>query len=375
MRKPVKTRAAAAVLIILLLCGVLPGAALSEDVRYTADGYAYTVSYGYAQVIAYSGAFLPRTLPDSIDGYTVYLEYRDDIFSHLIRESGIYRYGRVAENEIYIVGWCGYEPVAMIPADIGGIPVTGIGDKAFWLSGCERETFADTVVVPDSVRYIGREAFSCTGIVSVYLGSGVREIGDLAFQGLSQSNFVLPAGVEKLGINPFADHVDLGYVNGYLFPWPESTAHFRVAESNGSMLYGTEDMRLITYRADLSPQWRRGTVVTVPDGIRVIGSHAFYAAQGITEVVLPDTVEIIEPYAFIWSGELTRVRIPESVTVLGKGAFESTAITELEIPSGVTVIGDILFHSWAPEEATIVCDPGSAAEAYAKANGYRIRFR
>lgn len=374
MRMRSRIRKALPLLICLCLCGLIAAAAAEGSLR-TADGFEYEDYDGYAMPVAYRGEYLPRSLPDHLNDSAVFMEYTDDIFSDLVRESGVYRYGLVAEDEAYIVGYTGYERVAVIPSEIDGVPVTGIGDRAFWLSGCERDSFAEVVIVPDSVRVIGEQAFSCTGIGYIVLGEGLEEIGDLAFQGHSQMPLRIPAGVRKMGINPFADHVDLGLVNGFLFPAMESGEHFGVDFDAGQILWGREDMRLITFRGYLSDEWRPSSTVTVPDGIRVIGSYSFYEAVGVSEVILPDTVEVIEPWAFFMSMDLERITIPDSVREIGEGAFAETAIRELEIPSGVTTIGAGILDRWDGSVPTIVCDPGSAAEAYAREHGWQIRFR
>ena len=249
------------------------------------------------------------------------------------------------------------------------------GDLAFWLSGCERAEFAEVVIVPGSIRSIGRQAFSCTGIGYIVLQEGLEKIGDLAFEGHSQIRMNIPDSVHEMGINPFADHIDLGYVNGYLFPSFSNNPYFEIDYDTGHLLYAKEDMRVITYRSNLQLQWNYSTICTVPDGIKVIGKCAFYAAPYLTEVVLPDSLQTIEAEAFLCCYELNQVIIPEGVTTIGDFAFAETAVIELEIPSSVVDIGEGIFHDWAPEEAVIRCDRGSVAEEYAVTNGYQIQYR
>ena len=348
--------------------------ATAEQEHFQTNDFEYTVSGNSIEVLAYHGTYLPRELPTQLDGYSIFLEYSDPIFTDLVQDYGIYRYGLVAEDEAYIVGYKGYQQIAFIPESINGVPVTGIGDLAFWLSGCERDEFAEVVIVPGSIRSIGRRAFSCTGIGYIVLQEGLERIGDLAFEGHSQIHMNIPDSVKEMGMNPFADHVDLGYVNGYLFPSLFHNEFFAI-DDTGHLLYGKEDMRVITYRSNLQPQWNSSTTCTVPDGIKVIGKRAFYADPYLTEVILPNSLQVIEAEAVLYCYELSRVIIPEGVTTIGDYAFAETAMVELEIPSSVTAIGDGIFHDWAPGEATIRCDAGSFAEEYAKANGYQIQYR
>ena len=365
-------------LLILCLCICFcsaSGFAAAEQVHYQKNDYEYVVSNDWIEIIAYHGNYLPRDLSFQLGDFRIELDYDNPIFSSLIHDFGIYRYGQVAKDEVFIVGYTGYEQIACIPEEINGIPVTGIGDKAFQYSGCFKDRFADVVVIPGSIRSIGREAFSCAEIGYIILQDGLEEIGDLAFEGHSQSNILLPDSVRKIGVNPFIDHLDLGYVNGFLFPMLMNNQYFETVHDTGHLLYAKEDMRVITYRSNLEPQWNASTVCTVPDGIRIIGKRAFWGDPYLTEVILPDSVVEIESDAFFYCQELRHVNIPVGVTVIGDYAFGQTAITELEIPSSVESIGMYIFHDWAPGEATIICDRCSVAEEYAIANGYQVRYR
>lgn len=64
-----------------------------------------------------------------------------------------------------------------IPSTLGGVPVTGIGEKAF--SYCRGMT---SVKIPDSVKTIGKEAFvGCTGLTSITIPKSVTSISSEAF--------------------------------------------------------------------------------------------------------------------------------------------------------------------------------------------------
>ena len=361
----------AALLVLMVFFAALPAAAEQEDLKIT-DGFEYKVWNGYAVVTAYRGEYFPRHLPEKLDGHEVLSWFDMDVFDDLIGDWGIYRYAHVSEDEIYIVGWTGFERISAIPESIGGIPVTGIGDLAFYCSGYTRDLFAEVVEVPGSVRTIGREAFACVGVSCILLNEGLEEIGDYAFRGYSQLKMAIPSTVRRMGANPFIDDPDAGDANGYLFPELLGSAYFdTVWDVDMEMLYSVEDMCLITFREDLRRYSDEETVYAVPDGIRIIGDSAFYNTPYLTEVILPDTVEVIEDSAFAGAWRLERVTIPDSVTAIGGHAFEDTPVWELEIPSNVTAIGERILGS----SGTIVCDRGSAAEAYALENGYAVRYR
>ena len=341
---------------VLFICLILmfSVSVTAEEIRHTEDGFEYTLCDSCACVTGYHGKYLPRRLPEELDGFKIdrSVSYDDEMFKDLIREHGIFRYGFVAENEICIVGWTGFERICYIPETIDAVPVTGIGDFAFYCSGFTREFFADIVIVPGSVRYIGTCAFACTSVSHIVLNDGLEEIGDFAFQGLSQSNLSIPSTVRKMGVNPFLDFtVMFEDRNGFLFPAVSAdNDHFETDFDlyGFRMLYSKEDMRLIHCTGNLICYPDHATVYTVPEGIRVIDQYSFCYVPYLTKVVLPDSLTEIRSYAFY-----------------------NSPVKEVEIPPNVTVFGEDIFDG----SGTIICEKGSAAEKYAVEHGYEVRYR
>ncbi len=106
-------------------------------------------------------------------------------------------------TEVTITGYAGTGGPLTLPPSIIGLPVTRIGDKAFFMRG----EVTGTLTVPDSVISIGRQAFQgCVHLTGLTLGSGVREIQSVAFAecpGLS-GTLVIPDNVTEIGEAAFA---------------------------------------------------------------------------------------------------------------------------------------------------------------------------
>jgi hypothetical protein len=79
-----------------------------------------------------------------------------------------------------------------IPDTIDGLPVTGIGDWAFWDIALTPPPYGNvlwltTVRIPDSVTNIGTNAFyESQYLTEVTMGTGLISIGDQGFYGCSQ---------------------------------------------------------------------------------------------------------------------------------------------------------------------------------------------
>lgn len=90
----------------------------------------------------------------------------------------------------------------VIPRTFNGFTVSGIGESAF-----ESDSLLTSVVLPDSVNYIQKKAFSqCIELINVDLGHGLQEIGDEVFYWChSLSKLKIPESVERIGQLAFFD--------------------------------------------------------------------------------------------------------------------------------------------------------------------------
>ncbi|MBR2875899.1 MAG: leucine-rich repeat protein [Clostridia bacterium] len=120
-------------------------------------------------------------------------------------------------------------------------------------------------------------------------------------------------------------------------------------------------------------------VVTIPDkyeGRPVTEIYeAFYGNETVEEVKIPNTVTDIGYKAFVNCTALKTVNIPDSVTKIGAMAFMGcTSLKSITIPGSVKTISDkALGYDFSGEKIPlfkIFGTKGSAAETYAKENGF-----
>jgi hypothetical protein len=101
---------------------------------------------------------------------------------------------------ITITRYTGAGRAVIVPEQIDGMPVTGIGDVAFF-NGAN----VTNVVFQNGVRVIGSRVFlNCTGLVSVTIPATVVSIGDFAFSGCqSLAGVSFPNSLTSIGNQAF----------------------------------------------------------------------------------------------------------------------------------------------------------------------------
>lgn len=333
------------------------------------------------EISDYIGRFLPRSLeeihiPEEIYGFPVQqpTALRDHVFGdiadmtvHIKKMCGIFRYCPVSDTECYVIGileqdrediWYDKDDSTLfIPEKLDQYTVVGIADSFVVSSGGYLDQdVAKVYILPDTIRHIGNNAFGYTyGMIR--LNEGLKSIADFAFTMNRHGVLILPTSIEQIGKNPFHDDFDGGnnsplyLVDSQGQPWKSDNGKYQVLDGS---LYDITEMRLITYLDQMEyvdGQYRSVKEYHVPEGTRVIGEDAFIGTRDLVRVILPEGLECIEKSAFEYCGDnLMEIVIPASVTEIGEKTLDQSNTT------------------------TIVCEKGSAAEAYAVENDFQIRY-
>jgi hypothetical protein len=358
-------------------------------------------------------------VPDNAPGYhfiRFYHEARptridfDDIAiegNFTVPEAELWMY-EVHDGTATVTGADPAEGDLTIPPELGGFPVTRIGEFAF--AGCNGLT---GVEIPDSVRGIGERAFAgCKGLASVAIPGSVAAIGENAFAGCtglvsvlvpqcvcsdgmaaifpdawrSIVDVVIDNGVTNIGALAFADCLGMTSVS-----IPDS-----VAGIGEDAFYGCSDsifddaslpdVRLVDGWAvgTRTPYVPRGNLELV--GVRGIADDAFSGHARLTSVSIGNGASAIGNGAFRDCTGLESVEIPASVANVGIGAFsgctglatlyvpaswkDADMLAEADVPDGCEVVygtatGQTL--SWAPLGTGFV--PGERVALSATASG------
>lgn len=206
------------------------------------------------------------------------------------------------------------------------------------------------IIIPDSVTAIDDYAFFETNdVLSIKIGENVKTIGYEAFDyNLLVTEVHIPDSVEYIGENAFLKCLvlanvtggkNVSYVGGSAFvqdPWFNNLC-INAGSDFGYLNTEAEKKVLLLYDG-------RDTEVTLPDDVYCLSS-AFQACASIKKVTINDGCEIITNHAFTDCAALRDIVIPASVTTIEDNAFDNIT-----------------------DKITIHCEPGSAAEEFAKKN-------
>ena len=113
------------------------------------------------------------------------------------------------------------------------------------------------------------------------------------------------------------------------------------------------------------------------DTVSITGYTGVSSSVDIPGEIDEKTVTAIDDHVFA-NEPINSVTIPEGIISIGESAFQGTDLTWVKVPVSVEEIGDKAFgydESGEPISGFTMCvAAGSAAEAYAKANGFAIEY-
>lgn len=156
------------------------------------------------------------------------------------------------------------------------------------IEGCEN------TLIPNTIESIANRAFSSTDIVAV----------------------IIPESVRYIGRNVFGSCEMLSHI---------------IVSKNNPVYDSREDCNAIIHSASNTLICGCKNTI-IPDGVSVIDECAFFGCRGLKTVNIPDSVHTLREYAFGHCKNLTKVQIPESVTNINSKAFLGCGDLILTVP-------------------------------------------
>ncbi len=208
------------------------------------------------------------------------------------------------------------------------------------------------IMLPQSLTRIGGSAFAHTGIKSILIPPGIKEVGDYSFAGVSEVYGC--EGLETIGNYAFSGNISV-------FPWPKtlrtigeggfSHNQFTIVElpegieSIGNAAFSPASRKMLagywelfsTGSGNLDENHRNNTIETViiPSSLRQMGNFAFSGCYNLVNVVIRDAT--IRLNDFNDCPKLENIDLGNNIIRLG-GLNHCPRLTELTVPS--TIIYD-----------------------------------
>lgn len=203
-----------------------------------------------------------------------------------------------------------------------------ICNEAFCDLGNEIDySYLDKIIIPSSVKTIGYAPFNkCLSEIICYspffevdnktlytkdkkrliqcyadceeffIPDSVEHIDNFAFYGCKSKRIIIPASVNRIGVNPFVE------INRKEYEF-DIISHSPIFLVKNKSLYDN-NLRLISY-------WGKDKTITLQDGVKEIGEYAFFASE-INTINLPGSINNIGDCAFGWCFSLKHVLVPSN---------------------------------------------------------------
>lgn len=164
--------------------------------------------------------------------------------------------------------------------------ITALCDRLFF-----DDDYLSSVVLPDSLKRIGRGCFTNTFIEEINLPEGLEHIGESAFYGTSLKTVKIPHSIKHLIQGTFSNCSNLSNV-----------------ELNEGLASIGQDCFRNTYELKH---------INIPNTVTEIGTYAF-KGSGLEELTIPEGVLAIKENAFEDCPNLKKVTLSNSVFVWGE---------------------------------------------------------
>ena len=277
----------------------------------------------------------------------------------------VFTYTTDDDGNATITGYTGYASALVIPSEIDGHTVVGIGNRAF-----ENRGELYSVVIPDTVTLIGGEAFENTNLQSLDLPDKINFLGVNILNGnTGVTEIEIPKTLKDVGTNglttggPFTgSNIQTAIIEegattipAHLFNNSNELKSIDIPESvtviGGCAFAGTK-LKVLDLPDNITHLGERMldgnteiTEIEVPKTLKDVGTNGLstngpFTGSNIQTAIIEEGTTTIPAHLFDNSNELKSIDIPESVTVIGGRAFAGTKLKVLDLPDNITHLGE-----------------------------------
>ena len=209
-----------------------------------------------------------------------------------------------------------------------------VADRAFSYSSNVKH-----IICPESLRYVGVRLHFATEptfpstLESIELNEGLEVIGTYAFNGASNlTDITIPDSVKYVGYNAFTN---TGWLNkqpdGPVYAGKVLYTYKGTMPANTTFVVkdGTEAI------ADNALQNQSNLVgIDIPDSVTSIGYEAFYNDGNLADITLPKNLTHLGCQAFSYCNSLSELTIPKTLKMLPRLAYSELPNLKLKFEEG-----------------------------------------
>lgn len=267
----------------------------------------------------------------------------------------------VVGGEVHIVGFdcklareSGLTDI-VIPDEIDGQPVTAIARKAFMWG------VMSSIVIADSVQYVGEYAFYYCGARRITIGASVSFVGEEVFHNCRNLQFITVSEENPFyrsydnalyskdmsvlifacnRIGKFTIPKTVQAIDEYAFNSCRDVSCFEVESGNrcfcdlDGVIYDVSHNLLVR-----APRGKSG-FYKVREGVVGVSACAFYGCRKVTCIDFPGTLKVIGNKAFVENISLVDVSLPHSLSSIGFNVFSGCInLEEIWLPRELRRIG------------------------------------
>lgn len=245
--------------------------------------------------------------------------------------------------------WAFYGCVGLADLTMQPDSVTSIGDGAFMHCLAMNE-----ISVPDSLAYIGSQAFDDTGYYqnkSNWEDGRVLYIGSCLYTAFYNHIYTDPR--YKSTTKPYSGGSGGGFIMsdertlGGSYTIRTGTKFLAVGAFGST---GVTDVAIPKSMTEISSEAFAGSrleSITIPSGAKKIESGTFSGCHWLKSVKIPKSVTEIGDNAFFDCRALESITIPSGVAFIGDKAFSKTALRSISLPKTVKSVGNEAFYNCA----------------------------
>ena len=204
--------------------------------------------------------------------------------------------------------------------DQEGVKVIGQGREFITRGYAEGSSWANEVIIADSVKEIGNNAFDgFSSLKKIIIPGSMKKIGLHVFYGCENLEEIeLKDGIKEISIEAFRNIKKLKTIS-----IPGS-----VEKIEKCVFYGCENLEEIELKDGIKEisdyafnNIKKLKTISIPGSVKKIGLHVFYSCENLEEIELKDGIKEISIEAFRNVKRLKTISIPGSVERIGSNVF------------------------------------------------------